>query len=77
MNRSEDFREAVQRALSGEHDLRTLTLDGRIYQLMANPAMEDGRLAGAVLVLLDVTEREDRSSAANSRRTSPTSCARR
>lgn len=27
---------------------------------MANPAMEDGRLAGAVLVLLDVTEREDR-----------------
>ena len=60
MNRSEDFREAVQRALSGEHDLRTLTLDGRIYQLMANPAMEDGRLAGAVLVLLDVTERENR-----------------
>ena len=60
VNRSEDFREAVQRALSGEHDLRTLTLDGRIYQLMANPAMEDGRLAGAVLVLLDVTEREDR-----------------
>ena len=51
VNRSEDFREAVQRALSGEHDLRTLTLDGRIYQLMANPAMEDGRLAGAVLVL--------------------------
>ena len=60
VNRSEDFREAVQRALSGKHDLRTLTLDGRIYQLMANPAMEDGRLAGAVLVLLDVTEREDR-----------------
>ena len=60
VNRSEDFREAVQHALSGEHDLRTLTLDGRIYQLMANPAMEDGRLAGAVLVLLDVTEREDR-----------------
>ena len=60
VNRSEDFREAVQRALSGEHDLRTLTLDGRIYQLMANPAMEDGRLAGAVLVLLDVTERENR-----------------
>ena len=27
---------------------------------MANPAMEDGRLAGAVLVLLDVTERENR-----------------
>ena len=60
VNRSAPFREAAEEALRGEHAQESVTLDGRIYQLMANPAYDGQTLTGAVLLLLDVTEREDR-----------------
>ena len=58
--RQTEFTAITEHMNEGLRIVDARTLDGRIYQLMANPAMEDGRLAGAVLVLLDVTEREDR-----------------
>ena len=60
VNRSAPFREAAQEALRGRHAQESLTLDGRIYQLVANPAYDGQTLTGAVLLLLDVTERADR-----------------
>lgn len=60
VNRSAPFREAAQDALRGSHAQESLTLDGRIYQLVANPAYDGQTLTGAVLLLLDVTERADR-----------------
>ncbi len=60
VNRSAPFREAAEEALQGKHAQESVTLDGRIYQLMANPAYDGQTLTGAVLLLLDVTEREDR-----------------
>lgn len=60
VNRSAPFREAVETALQGRRALETLRLEGRLYQLLASPAYDGGHLTGAVLLLLDVTEREDR-----------------
>ena len=60
VNRSAPFRDAAEEALQGKHAQESVTLDGRIYQLMANPAYDGQTLTGAVLLLLDVTEREDR-----------------
>lgn len=60
VNRSAPFREAADNALQGKHAQESLTVDGRIYQLVANPAYDGETLTGAVLLLLDVTEREDR-----------------
>ena len=34
--------------------------DGRIYQLLANPVFENDDVNGAVILIMDVTEREQR-----------------
>ena len=60
LNRDEPFRQAVDEALSGKRSRQLLHLNGRCCQLLANPVLEEGKPAGAVLVLLDVTEQEQR-----------------
>ena len=60
LNRSEHFRDTVEKALAGEHSETLMPMGSRIYQLMANPVRQDGRVAGAVVMLMDVTEREER-----------------
>ena len=44
----------------GKSQVQSLSLNGRSYRLLANPAYDGRVLTGAVLVLLDVTEQEDR-----------------
>ena len=60
LNREEPFRHAVDEALAGHRCQQLLHLNGRYCQLLANPVLADGKPAGAVLVLLDVTEQEQR-----------------
>ena len=60
LNRSEQFRHAVDQALHGQHSFDLMELPDRTYQLIANPVYEHGKVVGAVLLLLDVTEREER-----------------
>ena len=60
LNRSEQFRYAVDQALHGQHSFDLMELSDRTYQLIANPVYEHGKVVGAVLLLLDVTEREER-----------------
>ncbi|MGL5435120.1 MAG: ATP-binding protein [Lachnospiraceae bacterium] len=59
-NRSNAFRQAVESALRGEHNEQYLELDGRYYQIIANPVTESAERKGAVIVILDVTEQQRR-----------------
>ena len=61
INRSESFRNAVDDALHGKHSQEILRLDGRIYQIIANAVQQENsqELVGAVIFILDVTEREE------------------
>ena len=75
LNREEPFRQAVDEALSGKRSQQMLHLNGRYCKLLANPVLADGKPAGAVLVLLDVTRAgtAGRAAAGVHRQTSPTS----
>ena len=57
MNRSEPFRKAVEGVLKGKHMVETMELQDGVRQLLANPVMEDGKVTGGVLLLVDVTEK--------------------
>lgn len=57
---SQAFCKAVEAALRGEHHNTTLTIDQQIYQLIANPVLQEGQISGAVLLLLDITEKSQR-----------------
>jgi two-component system, OmpR family, phosphate regulon sensor histidine kinase PhoR len=60
LNSTPDFRQAVGEALSGRHGEALLSIGECSYQLMANPVTSDGQVTGAVLVIMDVTEKEQR-----------------
>lgn len=59
-NRSESFRQVVDEALVGQRGEQTLGLNGRFYQIIANPVVESPGRHGAVVVILDVTEQQNR-----------------
>jgi two-component system phosphate regulon sensor histidine kinase PhoR len=56
LNRTRDFRRVVNEALGGSRIESPMAQNGRHYNLIANPVREDGRVIGAVIVILDVTE---------------------
>lgn len=59
-NRSHEFRTAVDEALAGHHHEENLKIGIRMYQIIANPVTEKQNVTGAVIVILDITEREER-----------------
>ena len=62
VNRSQEFREAMENAWKGRHTQQRLQMGERIYQVIANAVSdpEDTEdLLGAVILVLDVTEREE------------------
>ncbi len=59
LNRSEGFRRSVESALSGNHWEEKIQIGGRCCQIFANPVLQEEVLAGAILLLFDVTEREE------------------
>lgn len=66
LNRSGEFKEAIEEALSGEPAEKRLKQNGRCYQLMATPTFESSneddpnlQLSGAVVLALDITEKEE------------------
>lgn len=60
LNRSESFRHAVDLALAGEHNEQSLEIDNRTYNIIANPVNRKNRVVGAVIVIIDVTEKAER-----------------
>ncbi len=57
MNRSQEFQRIVEQVLSGRHVITMLELRDRSCQIAANPVFHDNEISGAVLLILDVTER--------------------
>ena len=60
LNRSEAFRTAVRESLEGRHWEGQLEVGGRTLQLMANPVRQGEEVTGAVLLVVDITERAQR-----------------
>ena len=47
---------AVEKALTGEREKGDLTLNDNHYSLIANPVLENDKVIGAVVLIIDVTE---------------------
>ncbi|MDR0599704.1 MAG: PAS domain-containing protein [Treponema sp.] len=60
IRRDEPFRGAVEKALGGAATEAAFTAGNRRLRLFANPVGDSGTIQGAALVILDVTEGEDR-----------------
>lgn len=60
INRAGPFRNAVERALSGERSENEMTFGESCYGIIANPVLNSGEVIGAVIVIPDVTERVQR-----------------
>lgn len=60
LNRSEDFRKVIENVLEGGHEEIILKIDNNDIQLTANPVVRDGSVEGAVLLLVNVTEKLER-----------------
>lgn len=60
INRSHEFRRAVEMALDGNASEEVMEFRERKYLLMANPVTVSGSVKGAVLMMIDVTEKEER-----------------
>ena len=60
LNRSNEFRKLIDDVLSGEHAECELKIGENVYKLIANPAMESSNVIGAVIVILDITEQNER-----------------
>ncbi len=60
LNREAGFRRCVEEALAGRRCEQLLEKDDDCRQIIASPVEQDGQIAGAVLVILDVTEKEQR-----------------
>lgn len=57
---SQEIFDAVDTALSSSHAELLLTIDETSWQVLANPVVASGQVAGAVVLFMDVTEREQR-----------------
>ena len=60
LNRSEGFRKVVEDSLGGERSEVDLTISDRVYQVIATPALTGENVSGAVIIILDITEKESR-----------------
>ena len=57
INRSSGFRGVLEKALAGRHSQTIFQYKERQYQFLANPVRQNGQIVGAVILLMDVTER--------------------
>lgn len=60
LDRAEDFRHAIEQVLSGEHAELILKLNGSDIQLITNPVVRGQKTEGAVILLVNVTEKLER-----------------
>lgn len=60
LDRNEDFRKVIEYALKGQHGSALLNLDGEFVQMIANPVFREDKVVGAVLLLMNETEKIER-----------------
>ena len=58
LNRSEPFRKAITEALSGKNASTYLDEGDSVYEIIANPVSDKGEVTGAIIIVIDVTEKE-------------------
>lgn len=59
LNRSMPIRTVTEHVFKGDLSESLLALNGRYYQLMATPIIKNSIITGAVILILDVTERNE------------------
>ncbi len=59
-NHSEPFRRIIDQVMNGHHATDVLHLGDSFYQIIANPVIQQGKTAGAVLMIVDITEKMQR-----------------
>ncbi len=62
LDRTEDFRKVIEKVLKGEHGSALLHVDNEFIHLIANPVTREESTVGAVLVLMNETEKVQRES---------------
>ena len=60
LNHSKNFVDAVENAVVGKHDETALTIHNRSYMVITNPVKHFDKISGAVIIIIDVTEKESR-----------------
>ena len=60
LNRSSRFRDAVELAQNGQHNDQILDIGNRYYHLFANPVYHENDFSGIVIIIMDITEKEQR-----------------
>lgn len=60
LNRSEEFRKVIEDVLEGGHKETMLKMDSRDIQVIANPVVRERQVEGAVILLMNVTEKVER-----------------
>jgi two-component system phosphate regulon sensor histidine kinase PhoR len=58
LSRSSDLETSLQKAIEGTPNSSTIEVDKRYLQLIANPVIEEEQIKGAVLFILDITEKQ-------------------
>ncbi len=58
----QEIREAAGRALAGHHAQSLMDLGEQVIEILASPVTASGQVTGAVILMVDVTEREKRES---------------
>lgn len=59
MNRSVSMQNVFNKAIKGENSQALLTINGRHFQLLGNPVVTKGGTLGAVIMALDVTDKQN------------------
>lgn len=62
LNRSEAFQKAITVAFEGKHNEQVMKSEGGVYSIFANPVFQENDVTGAIVVIMDVTEKEQRES---------------
>lgn len=58
LHRSSALQNLIEGALAGKSREDILTINGHHYQFLVNPVSADDRIKGAVLIILDITDKE-------------------
>lgn len=59
LNPNPELAKLLEQASRGSHGEKTMMLKNRTYRVSANPVTEDNQIYGVVLLLLDITEKEN------------------
>lgn len=60
ISREEAFSSIVENALAGRRDEAIVETKTRVLQIIASPVLEEGMAGGAVVIIIDITEKSER-----------------